>query len=48
MSTSLFKPGQGPRADFLLDGVVFAPLGHIWLSTMQRIQLSSTLKSAFP
>lgn len=29
----------------MLDGVVFAPLGHMWLSTMQRIQLSSTLKS---
>lgn len=29
----------------MADGVVFAPLGHMWLSTMQRIQLSSTLKS---
>jgi hypothetical protein len=27
------------------DGIVFAPLGHVWIQAMQRIQLNTTLKS---
>jgi hypothetical protein len=27
------------------DGVIFAPLGHVWLQTMSRISFPSTLKS---
>ena len=27
------------------DGIIFAPLGHVWLQTMSRISFPSTLKS---
>jgi hypothetical protein len=42
-----YRAGQTRRLAFAdeTDGIVFAPLGHVWLQAMQRIQLNTTLKS---
>jgi hypothetical protein len=35
----------GAAALLTADGIIFAPLGHVWLQTMSRISFPSTLKS---
>ena len=41
----IFNSAVVAAALLTADGVIFAPLGHVWLQTMSRISFPSTLKS---